>query len=53
MLLLVRIEKQKRTRLQVYILLAELFNLVRSSPATFYASQDRNVFLIMMLGNYC
>ena len=32
-------------RLQVYILLAELFILMRSSCATIYASQERNIFL--------
>ena len=32
-------------RLQVYILLAELFILMRSSCATINASQERNIFL--------
>ena len=36
--------------LQVYNLLADLFTHMHSSQATIDTSQDRNVFLIMILG---
>ena len=53
MLQLIRIEKNRVTEENALtIILTELLTLMRSSRATIYASQDRNIFLLMMLANY-
>ena len=53
MLQLIRIEKNRVTEENALtIILAELLTLMCSSRATIYASQDRNIFLLMMLANY-